>query len=347
MIEYRDAVYFLDRKNIELFLQKYELSLEKDVEYTIIAEDDGKIVGTGSVSGSVLKCFAIDNEYRNMAITNTIISKLIDFEFNRGITHLFIFTKPDNSKIFNDFGFNLVAKVDEVALLDNKIERLYTILEDLHNSNEDNSKTGVIVINANPMTLGHLKLIEEASKQVEKLHVFMVSEDESDFPYEFRYEIVKNAIEPLLNVILHRGNEYIISKNTFPTYFYKDTETVIKSYSYLDIKTFAEYFVKALNVKKRFVGTELSDVVTREYNLAMKEILPEYGVEVIEIERFKINGEVISASKVRKLLRDGKLEEAYTYLPGATIEALKSDYGKKLIEGLKWTRILNLDYKKC
>ena len=67
----------------------------------------------------------------------------------------------------------------------------------------------------------------------------------------------------------------------------------------------------------------------------MKEILPEYGVEVIEIERFKINGEVISASKVRKLLRDGKLEEAYTYLPGATIEALKSDYGKKLIEGLK------------
>lgn len=332
MIEYKEAIYKFDKKDIEKFLEKYNLTLEEDVEYTIIAMDNDEIVGTGSVSGNVLKCFAVDDDYRGFGITNAIISRLLEYEYKNGRNHLFIFTKPKNSKIFANLGFSEVARVDDVVLFDSDIKCLYNILKKI----EDKDESGVIIVNANPMTKGHLQLIEKAASEVKKLHVFMVLEDKSDFPYEDRYNIVKEATEHLDNVVIHRGNEYIISRATFPTYFYKDKKIIIKSYSTLDITIFAEYFVKALNIKKRFVGTEVTDVVTRVYNEEMKRILPEYGVEVVEVPRFELEGnDIISATKVRKYLKEKNYDEAFKYLPEATIKYLKSDKAKESLENLR------------
>ena len=214
-----------------------------------------------------------------------------------------------------------------MALLDNKIEELHKILKNM----EDDRESGAIVINANPMTKGHLYLIEEARKMIDLLHIFMVEEDGSAFPYEFRYKIVAEEVSKFRDVILHKGNDYIISKNTFPTYFYKDEKTILKAYSELDTKIFGRYFASALKIKKRFVGTEDKDIVTKNYNETMKKILPQYGVELIEIPRIKSGDEVISASKVRKLLKEKKFEEAYKFLPDATIKALKSEEGQRII----------------
>lgn len=326
MIEYRQVMKF-EKKKIEKFLKDFNINYERDVEYTIAAFDGEKIIGTGSAAGRVLKCFAIDETYQGMGITNAIITRLIDHEYEIGNKHLFIFTKPKNIKIFSDFGFSLVEETEDVALLDNKIEKLHEILKNM----EDDRESGAIVINANPMTKGHLYLIEEARKMTDLLHIFMVEEDGSTFPYEFRYKIVAEEVSKFRDVILHKGNDYIISKNTFPTYFYKDEKTILKAYSELDTKIFGRYFAKALKIKKRFVGTEDKDLVTKNYNETMKKILPAYGVELIEIPRIESDGEVISASKVRKLLKEKKFEEAYKFLPDATIVALKSEEGQRII----------------
>lgn len=326
MIEYKEVMHF-EKKKVEKFLKRFDIGYEKDVEYTIIAVDGDKIVGTGSSSGRVLKCFAIDENYQGTGITNAIITRLLSHQYEVGNKHLFIFTKPKNIKIFSDFGFSLVEETEDVALLDNKIEKLHCILKNI----SDNRESGAMVINANPMTKGHLYLIETARKFTDFLHIFMVEEDDSTFPYEFRYKIVKEEVDKFDNVILHPGNDYIISKNTFPTYFYKDEKTILKAYSELDTKIFGRYFAKALNIKKRFVGTEDIDIVTKNYNDTMKKFLPNYGVELVEIDRLKSDREVISASKVRKLLKEGNFEEAYKYLPAATIKALKSDEGQRII----------------
>lgn len=326
MINYSELMNF-EKKEVQKFLKEFDINYEKDIEYTIVARDGDKIIGTGSAAGRVLKCFAIDGTYQGMGITNTIITMLLEYQYNRGNNHLFIFTKPGNIKIFSDFGFSLVEQTEDVTLLDNRIEELYKILEEI----KDDRESGAIVLNANPMTKGHLYLIERASENSKLLHVFMVEEDGSKFPFEFRYNIVKEELSKFDDVVFHRGNDYIISKNTFPTYFYKDEKTILKAYSELDTKIFGRYFAKALNIKKRFVGTELKDVVTKNYNETMKKILPKYGVELIEIPRIESDGEVISASRVRALIAEGKVEEAFKYLPEATIKALKSEEGKKII----------------
>ena len=326
MIDYRQVMKF-EKKDVEKFLEGFDIKYERDVDYTIVALDGDKVVGTGSCAGRILKCFAIDPTYQGMGITNTIITRLLDHQYQVGNKHLFIFTKPKSIKIFTDFGFSIVEKTEDVALLDNKIEELNQLLKNI----EDQRESGAIVVNANPMTKGHLYLINEARKMTDLLHVFMVEEDESTFPYDFRYKIVKEELEKFDDVLVHPGNNYIISKNTFPTYIYKDEKTIWKADSELDSKIFGRYFARTLNIKKRFVGTEDKDLVTKNYNETMERILPDYGIEVVEIPRASLDDEIISASKVRLFLKERKFEEAYKFLPEATIKALKSEEGQRII----------------
>ena len=48
--------------------------------------------------------------------------------------------------------------------------------------------------------------------------------------------------------------------------------------------------------------------MTNAYNRAMKEILGEYGIEVVEILRKKEDGVEISASRVRACMVEGDYE---------------------------------------
>ena len=86
----------------------------------------------------------------------------------------------------------------------------------------------------------------------------------------------------------------------------------------LDIQLFAKRIAPALGITKRFVGTEPFCPVTRAYNERMKQVLPEYGVEVIEIER----KDGISASKVRQLLAEGEKDKVRTLVPECTYKYL-------------------------
>jgi [citrate (pro-3S)-lyase] ligase len=86
---------------------------------------------------------------------------------------------------------------------------------------------------------------------------------------------------------------------------------------------FAAAIAPALNIAKRFVGQEPFDPVTRHYNEEMKKLLPEYGCEVIEIPRLEENENAVSASRVRKLLKERDFEEIGKIVPKATLRYLK------------------------
>lgn len=55
----------------------------------------------------------------------------------------------------------------------------------------------------------------------------------------------------------------------------------------------------------------------------MKAILPEYGVEVVEIPRLSCGSNIISASQVRKAIKEGDKAEMERMLPGSTLKYLK------------------------
>ena len=114
-----------------------------------------------------------------------------------------------------------------------------------------------------------------------------------------------------------------------PLYFEKEEKKDGKLDASNDLQLFGEYIVPALGITRRFVGEEPSDLVTRQYNDSMRQILPHYGVKVVEIPRMQLNGEVISASKVRKAMKQGDWESVKEMVPEESYKVLYSEWRAK------------------
>ena len=82
------------------------------------------------------------------------------------------------------------------------------------------------------------------------------------------------------------------------------------------------------------MGEEPHCSVTSIYNNIVKEILPKFGVDVVIIPRKEINNTVISASIVRKYLKEDNFEEIKKLVPKTTFDYLISDDFKKIKEKL-------------
>ncbi len=169
-----------------------------------------------------------------------------------------------------------------------------------------NRTRGGVVMNCNPFTKGHRYLLEQALNKVDYLFVFIVQENRSHFSYQDRINMVRIGTSDLQDRIrILPSGRYIISTETFRQYFEKDKEIEqIESTEY-DVRIFGEVVCKKLNITYRFVGEEKRDIVTNAYNQTMKKVLPQYGIEVIEIPRVKDNeGEDISASVLRQRIKN-------------------------------------------
>ena len=84
------------------------------------------------------------------------------------------------------------------------------------------SRIGSVAVNCCPFTLGHRYLLEEALRQCDYLHLFLLSDNRGIFSARERYEMLQRGTEDLDRLILHETSGYMISAATFPTYFFKD-----------------------------------------------------------------------------------------------------------------------------
>lgn len=201
------------------------------------------------------------------------------------------------------------------------------IQNQVYTSNAGRSaKSGAIVMNCNPFTYGHQYLIETASRLVDVLYIFVVEEDKSIFTFNDRLRMVKKGVEGFSNIIVLSSGEFMISSVTFPGYFMKENPDAACYDSFLDLMIFAHYIVPALNISKRFVGEEPFDKVTAKYNFDMKLILGRKGVDVIEIPRKKLGSEIISATRVRSLIKTKRYEELQQYVPDSTFHVIEENY---------------------
>ncbi len=70
----------------------------------------------------------------------------------------------------------------------------------------------------------------------------------------------------------------------------------------------------------------------------MKEILPRFGVEVTELPRKEQGGAAVSASRVRALLAEDKLEEIQPLVPETTWAFLQSSEGRSVAQRVRQSR---------
>lgn len=322
-------------EEIRDFLNKYDVVYDNP-DKTFVIRDKGNIIATGSASGNILKYFFSDEEYQGQGTMSTIYNSLLNYLMESNIPSFFVFTTPCNRVIFESLGLKEVYSTNRVALFEGGFYNYKRWIDKVKASVKDKEgKRGAIVVNCNPMTLGHKYVIEKALEYADELLIFVVEEDKSIFPFSDRFDILKNEFSSNDKITLIEGGPYIISQGTFPTYFIKKKDEMLDIYTKLDGSIFADKIAKDLGVDIRFFGSEPTDIVTSAYNDSVKEILGVRGIEVKIFERKSLDGTVISASRIRKLIKEDKIDETFKYLPNSTINYLKSDDGKKIIEKIQ------------
>lgn len=347
-------------QSVTALLQAEGIRLDANLDYTCgMYDDEMNIIATGSCFDNTLRCLAVSSDHQGEGLMNQIISHLIEVQFNRGNTHLFLYTKCSSAKFFGDLGFYEIARIDgQIVFMENRRTGFKNYLKKFEDSSaqqiqalteasSDNTadpksdhipqststterKIAALVMNANPFTLGHQYLVEKAARENDLLHLFIVSEDASLVPFKVRKQLVMEGTAHLDNICYHDSGPYIISNATFPSYFQKDENAVIESHAMLDLTIFTE-IAQTLGINRRYVGEEPTSLVTGIYNQIMSEKLPENGIECVIVPR-KTDGEkAISASTVRQAIKDNDMDTLRKLVPESTLRYFESEDAKDVI----------------
>ena len=310
-------------KNLQSFLFAHGLNYDPGIRFSALLMEDDEILATGSLDGGTIKCVAVSPAHQGEDLTAKILTVLMQEAARSGINHLMLYTKPRNQYLFAGLGFHPVIRTPDVLLMENQRNGLSDYLRNLPKPADAQQPVGCIVANANPFTLGHRYLTETAANECAWVHLFILSEDRGMFSPAQRLQLACEACADLPNVLIHPTGPYMVSSSTFPSYFLKDQAQVPTVHCELDIRLFGEKIAPALNITRRYVGTEPLCPVTSQYNARMKAMLPTYGMELIEIARKEIPGGPISASRVRALIQQGNDDALADLLPPSTLQAIR------------------------
>lgn len=323
-------------KEVEALLHKEGIRRDPHLDYTCgMYDGNGRIIATGSCFGGTLRCMAVSSEHQGEGLMNEIVTHLIEYQFARRVTHLFLYTKCSSARFFGDLGFHEIARIEgQIVFMENKRTGFRDYLRRLSSNLPEVENAAAIVMNANPFTLGHQYLVERACAENDVVHLFIISEDASLVPFEVRRRLVREGTAHLPNILYHETGPYIISSATFPSYFQKDDNAVIESHALLDLTVFTK-IAQAMHIGRRYVGEEPRSVVTGIYNDIMREKLPENGIECIVVPRKETDGEIISASTVRQALKDGDMDILRTLVPETTLSYFESEEAAPVIAKIR------------
>lgn len=317
------------RKKWQAFMEKNGIhefgQAELDpIEKTYVWEEGGEMAATGSIAGKVLKYVAVCEKFKDGgALFNQVVSHLVNEEATRGRFHLLVFTKPKYVASFGYVGFKPLAQTDQGALLESGTPGIDDYLAGLPHF--DGGQTGAIVMNANPFTKGHRALVEKASAECDQVYLFVVQADRSVFTFKERFELVKQGVSDLANVVVVPGSDYMVSSATFPAYFLKSDQEIGAYQAKLDATLFRDAIAKPLGIDARYLGEEPTSKTTAAYNAALAAVLaPQVAVKIMP--RHTEDGQIVSATTVRQAILAGDQDQLARLLPTTTLAFVQAHF---------------------
>lgn len=287
--------------------------------------ENDRLIATAARFTNTLKLIAVAPEYRGGAVFNQVVEAVLKDAFLSGYHKLFVYTTPEAAHAFAALGFTSLISA-EVIFMERGAPTLSDYLSFLRSKKIASEKAGAIVMHANPFTKGHLFLVETALTQSDIVYVFVLSEDMSPFSPADRLRLVQEGIDTFVEakgrVIVLPTNDYLVSTQTFPSYFLPDNDQVISAQAAVDAALFKTYIAPALDIKQRFVGEEPLSHTTDLYNAELTRVFAGQPTLSI-IPRLEIDGAPVSASRVRKLFDEGKLDRLRRLVPEPTYRYLK------------------------
>ncbi len=299
----------------QALLRSSGLQPEADLDDTIGIYDDTVLIAAGSLSGKIIKCVAVREDYRAENLLAQLMTQLLERLYEKDETHCFLYTKLSNKAIFRSLGFREIIADEEVLFMEQGKPDFTDYLGYLK-AHKKQGDASAIVMNANPFTKGHQYLVETAARQSPQVYVFVLSEEKSEFSTSDRLAMVRLGVAHLKNVTVLRTEDYLVSSATFPAYFLKDRAplSIARTQASLDARLFKERIAPVLGISQRFVGEEPHSKVTEVYNQAMAHVFRD-DLTLTVIPRLAVGKQIISATAVRRAMTDGDEAVLKDFLP--------------------------------
>lgn len=320
------------RAEIKALLEACELSYEPTIEAFVTLRRGRSLIACAGLDKNIVKCAAIAPAEQGESLSLTLMTEIAHLAHARGHNHLFLYTRPDNVDRFRACGFYKLVEVPGIAaFMENTPIGMRGYCAQLAALRQPGEAIGAIVMNANPFTFGHRHLVEYAIGHCDWLHLFVVAEDSSFIAYRDRLAMIRAGVADLPRLTVHPGSEYMVSRATFSSYFFKEKNAAADCFTAVDLLLFRNFIAPALRITRRFVGTEPFCITTRKYNADMKDWLqrpdPSFPpVEVVEIPRRTHDEVPISASEVRRLLTAEQFGRIGRLVPPFTLALLREKY---------------------
>ncbi len=213
-------------------------------------------------------------------------------------------------------------KINEIAT------RIQEYINYLSQYKVDKEYCSLVLMHANPFTMGHYKLVEYASKHSDHVYV-MLALNSGMFEPDDVAEMSTIACKDLKNVTVIRDRTDIIPRELFlPGYFERDDNPNGSGDTMGFIDFIGKVIKPALNIKERFLGSEPIDIFTKKMNEESHKNLPKYGIKSTEIPRFcNKQGIPYSAKTVRNALKRNDWATIENMVPPITAKILKKYKG--------------------
>ena len=152
---------------VEALLMQEGIRRDANLDYTCaMFDDDGAVIATGSCFGNTLRCFAVSGTHRGEGLLNEVVAHLIGVQAERGHLRLFLYTKPESAAFFSSLSFHEIARVPgSLVFMENRRDGFPGYLARLAVTRREGISAS-LVMNANPFTLGHQYLAEQAAAAV-------------------------------------------------------------------------------------------------------------------------------------------------------------------------------------
>lgn len=321
------------KKEWSALLIQENIRPEHTLTKTVGIYEEDRLIATGSIYRNILKCMAVSSEYQGENLLGTLITYLMNEVWDSGFVACYVYTTEKSSASFAYLGFKEIARVNQqLVFLEKAVRGIDDYISEISRYRRA-GEASAIVMNANPFTNGHRYLIEQAAQNSNHVYVFVLSEDVSAFPFTIRKQLVEAGTAHLDNVTVLETGNYMVSAQTFPSYFLEEDADVTRVQATLDATIFKEKIASALNITTRYVGEEPFSKATAIYNEALAEVFGE-TIGLVVIARKQVADDVISATYVRSELAQGNLESVKLFVPVTTYEFLQSESASAIINKL-------------
>lgn len=319
-----------DRQLAQQLVEAEGLRFEAGIDELLGIFKDTELVACGARAGRVLKMLVVSPQHRGEGLIGQLVSELLRLGGEAGESGFFIFSRRCAVESFTRLGFRPLVSHGGISWLERGSELHHYLAKRAPLMRSGNN--AAVWVNANPFTLGHARLVEEAASLADNVYVFVHAEGPYLFPLAARLEMARLGVAHVANALVTDTGPYRLRADGFPGYFLRAEDDPERLRVGLEGELFAQHLAPPFDIHLRVVGSEPLDPAGRSYHQLIRPHLEGRDIRLVEIQREKLGDLWISTRRVRKALGDDDHQTLAASLPEAVHDYLRLPAMRALID---------------